>query len=75
MLFVFQQNTNGQGLGKSRETEYIHQWILFVHVQHAVKHNPIKSVAILSNDIGIVAIAVGVFADLQTDGLEELCVA
>src|SRR6218665_1160002 len=44
---------------------------LFVHVHHAIKHSAIKTVAVLSNDIDIVVIAVAVFADLQQDGLQK----
>jgi len=45
---------------------------LFVQVHHAIKHTAIKSVAIHSNDIDIVVIAVAVFAGLQQDGLQKL---
>src|SRR6218665_3059855 len=48
---------------------------LFVHVHHAIKHSAIKTVTVLSNDIDIVVLAVAVFADLQQDGLQKLCVA
>src|SRR6218665_396092 len=33
---------------------------LFVHVHHAIKHSAIKTVAVLSNDVDIVVIAVRV---------------
>src|SRR6218665_2639578 len=46
-----------------------------VHVHHAIKHSAIKTVAVLSNDVDIVVIAVAVFADLQQDGLQKLWVA
>src|SRR6218665_1920828 len=46
-----------------------------VHVHHAIKHSAIKTVAVLSNDVNIVVIAVAVFADLQQDGLQKLWAA
>src|SRR6218665_2728763 len=48
---------------------------LFVHVHHAIRHSAIKTVAVLSNDVDIVVIAVAVFADLQQDGMQKLWVA
>src|SRR6218665_1146320 len=48
---------------------------LIVHVHRAIKHSAIKTVAVLSNDVDIVVIAVAVFADLQQDGLQKLWVA
>ena len=47
---------------------------MFVHVHHAVKHNAVKSAAILSNYVDIVMKAAAVFDKLQRDGLDELWV-